>query len=222
MNSHLSLDKGQQAHMLNAIALLARIYWGPDPESSRQMLEGTFLEPLEALGRLVNYNPPGRLAELKAGPAGFVDHNALFEHLEETYIRFFINNRNGAIIPLYASCHAKAQTGGQNAPLMGPAAVEMKKRLEARGLSPGDGIHEPPDHICIELEYLYFLLEKGWMNNDRELIVEAVSFSAETMLPWIMRLQARLADIETADRFYGPITAILVSLLQFIADSGHN
>ncbi len=52
---------------------------------------------------------------------------------------------------------------------MGPPAVRMKKRFESSGLSLSDNMHEPPDHLSIELEYLYFLLEKGWSDNEGSL-----------------------------------------------------
>ncbi len=218
MNSPFLPDKNQQTNILNAISQLAKIFWGPDPESCRAMLDGTFLSPFEALGFFVADNAPGIFAELKACHARFADPNALFEHLEALYINLFINNRNGVIIPLYASCHTDGSATGENASLMGPAAVEMKKRFKEAGLALGDDIREPPDHVSIELEYLYFMLEKGWSDNDRELIAEASSFSGEIMLPWFTRLQDRLAVIEAEDPFYRLITVILDALLHFIAD----
>ncbi len=198
--------------MLNAIALFARIYWGPDPESCGQLLAGTFLEPLEVLGDLLEYNPAGLLEELKADLTRFEDADALFEHLEAAYIRLFINNRTGGIIPLYASCHAGGQTNEASAPLMGPAAVEMKKRFESQGVSLGNDVREPPDHISIELEYLYFLLEKGWRGQERKLLDEAAVFAAEVMQPWVSALNIRLAN-EKKCRFYPLVTSILVSML---------
>jgi TorA maturation chaperone TorD len=50
---------------------------------------------------------------------------------------------------------------------MGEPAIDMKNRYESKGLSLSDEIHEPPDHISIEQEYLYFLLDKGWSDDDR-------------------------------------------------------
>ena len=42
-------------------------------------------------------------------------------------------------------------------------------------------IHEPPDHLAIELEYLCFLLSNGWQDQDGELIAEAGAFAAERL-----------------------------------------
>jgi TorA maturation chaperone TorD len=103
-----------------------------------------------------------------------------------------------------------------DSPLMGPPAVMIKERFESKGLSLGDHIHDPPDHLSIELEYLYFLLERGWSTDDAALIDEAASFSADIMLPWVLKFQQRLVAVETECRFYQLITAILCAILRFI------
>ena len=216
MNSQLLLKESRQAIVLNAIAQMARTFWGPDPESCRQMLAGSFLEPFEILGRLVDYQPPGILEELKAGLLPFADGEALFEYLEANYVRLFINNRHRPIIPLYASCHLKGgRPAGQGRALMGPPAMEMKKRLDACSLSLGGDIHHPPDHLSIELEFLYFLLEKGWSRKDRKLLAEAAVFAGEEMLPWISVFHNQLTR-ETTCWFYPPMTSILQSALAHI------
>ena len=92
----------------------------------------------------------------------------------------------------------------------------MKERFESKGLSLGDHIHEPPDHLSIELEYLYFLLEKGWSDDDAALMDEALTFAGEIMLPWVVKFQQRLLSIETECRFYRLTTAILGAILRFI------
>ena len=102
---------------------------------------------------------------------------------------------------------------------MGPSAVMMKERFESKGLSLGDHIHEPPDHLAIQLEYMYFLLEKGWREDDSALMDEAVSFAGEVMLPWILRFQERIEPVETECRFYQLITAVLSSILRYIGSA---
>ena len=98
---------------------------------------------------------------------------------------------------------------------MGEPALRMKRCFEAKSLSIDTRVGEPPDHLAIELEYLYFLLEKGRSDNDRELIAEASSFSSDVMLPWVTRLQKRLAAVEIEGSFYLLITTILCAILQF-------
>jgi len=215
MDSIYSLDHTHQTALLEGVALLSRFYWGPDADFSRDLLRGIFAKPFEALKPIVRYEPRATIDELKAIKASFAGADEIFRYLEQAYVRLFINS-DGMIAPLYASCYAAGSAPGVDAPLMGPPAVAMKERFESKALSLGDHIHEPPDHLSIELEYLYFLLAKGWSDDDATLMDEAVTFAAETMLPWVIRFQQRLAAIETEGRFYQLTTAILCALLRFI------
>ena len=219
MQSIYSLDETNQAVLLEGIALLASFFWGPRAEDGHDYLQGTYLTPFKALKQTVTYDPPDVIDKLIAFNTSFSDNNDIFQCLEQAYVRLFINSLDGIAAPLYASCYASASSTGGDAALMGPAAIEMKERFEAKGLSLGDQIHEPPDHLSIELEYLYFLLNKGWSDGDPALIDEAVSFAAETMLPWVTRFHERIAPVETNYRFYQLIVAVLCSILRFIGGS---
>jgi TorA maturation chaperone TorD len=219
MHSIYSLDKTNQAALLDGVALLSRFYWGPAAENSRDILQGIYLRPFEALKPIVGYEPPDILDELRAINTSFLDEDEIFQYLEQAYVRLFINSRDGITAPLYASCYAAGSAPGEDAPLMGPPAVLMKERFESKGLSLGDHIHEPPDHLAIELEYLYFLLEKGRSDDDAALKDEAVSFAGEIMLPWVIKFQKRLVAVETKCRFYQLTTSILYAILRFIGAS---
>ena len=223
MDSIYSLDHTHQTALLEGVALLSRFYWGPDAEFSRDVLQGIFLKPFEALKPMVSYEPPGILDELKAINASFTGEDEIFQYLEQAYVRLFINSRDGITAPLYASCYMPGGAPEDDSPLMGPPAILIKERFESKGLSLGDHIHEPPDHLSIELEYLYFLLERGWSTDDATLMDEAVTFSAEIMLPWVLKFQQRLVAVETECRFYQLITAILCAILRFIgaSNTGH-
>ena len=216
MHSIYSLDKTNQAALLEGVALLSRFYWGPAAESSRDILQGIYHRPFEALKPIVGYEPLGIIEELKSISISFTGEDEIFQCLEQTYVRLFINSRDGIVAPLYASCY---EAGGGDAPLMGPPAVLMKECFESKRLSLGDHIHEPPDHLAIELEYLYFLLERGWSDDDAALKDEAVSFGGEIMLPWVTKFQKRLVAVETECRFYQLTTSILCAILRFIGAS---
>jgi TorA maturation chaperone TorD len=219
MHSIYSIDNTNQAALLAGVALLSRFYWGPAAEGSGDILQGIYLRPFEALKSVVNYEPPDILDEFRAINTLFNQEDEIFEYLEQAYVRLFINSRDGIAAPLYASCYAAGSAPGEDAPLMGPPAVLMKERFESKGLSLGDHIHEPPDHLAIELEYLYFLLERGWSHDDAALKDEAASFAGEIMLPWVVKFQERLVAVETECRFYQLTTAILCTILRFIGAS---
>jgi TorA-specific chaperone len=209
-------DEKQQKDLLDCISTLARFFWGPDIKSIREVFYNTYLAPFEASNSYVYYTPKGIFKELKAITSRFRNEDEIFQYLESAYVRLFVNSRDGIIAPLYASCYDKGPASDQNSPLMGSSATMMKQLLESKELSLGNDIHEPPDHLSIELEYLYFLLEKEWSDDDTVLLSEAASFADEVMLPWVTSLQSRIAE-ERECRFYPLITALLVSILTFIA-----
>jgi len=219
LHSIFSLDQPHQKALLEGVASLAGIYWGPDAEGSRDLLRGVYLKPFKALKPIVGYEPPGILDELKAIHTSFTDEYEIVQSLEQSYVRLFINSRDGITAPLYASCYEAGRAAGEDAALMGPPAVLMKERFESKGLSLGNHIHEPPDHLAIELEYLYFLLERGWSDDDAALRDEAVSFAGDVMLPWIIKFQERLGAFDTESRFYQLTTAVLCAILRFIGAS---
>ena len=219
MHTIYSLDETNQAALLEGIALLSKFFWGPAAEDGREFIEGVYIKPFEALEPVVVFEPHGILADLLAFTTSFSDEKAIYQSLEQSYVRLFINSLDGIAAPLYASCYTSGNAPDEDAALMGPPAIMMKERFDSKGLSLGDHIHEPPDHLSIELEYLYFLLDKGWSDGDTSLIDEAVSFAAETVLPWVTRLQKRIAPVETECRFYQLITAMLCSILRFIGEA---
>ena len=219
MSSIYSFDKKEQTALLESVAILSQSFWGPAAERIGDIFQGNYLRPLDSLDSLVDYKPPGILEELKTISAVFKSEDEMFECLEQAYVRLFINSRDGVTAPLYASCYAAGSAPGEDAALMGPPAAMMKERFESKGLSLGDHIHEPPDHLAIELEYLYFLLEKGWREDDPALLDEAAAFAGETMLPWVVKFQERIAPVETECRFYQLITIVLCVILKFIGSS---
>ena len=219
MHSIFTLDDTHQAALLEGVALLSQFYWGPAVDGSRDLLRGTYLKPFEALKPIIRYEPPGILDELKAINTSFTSEDEIFQYLEQAYVRLFINTRDGITAPLYASCYMPGGAPEDDSPLMGPPAVLIKERFESKGLSLGDHTREPPDHLSIELEYLYFLLERGWSDGDAALKDEAVSFAGEIMLPWVIKFQERFVAIETECRFYQLTTAILCAILRFIGAS---
>ena len=146
----------------------------------------------------------------------FKDADSLYDYLETAYVRLFISHRHGIAAPLYESCYHGVEPGDKGS-LMGEPALKMKQRFESKGLSLDSNIHEPPDHLAIELEYLYFLLSKGWEDQDGALIAEAGSFAAETMLPWVSKLQKQIAS-QMPDHFYFFWVSILIAVLHRIAE----
>ncbi len=217
MKASIQLTEDQQQALLEILKKMTSVFWGPDLEKCTEMLQKSFFGSFDTLAaQPVKWN----VHEIKSILKMFTSAEAFFQYLEEGYVRLFISDRGGVTAPLYESCYANIE-GDAKALLMGPPAIDMKNRFESKGLSLSKDIHEPPDHISIEMEYLYFLLAKGGSAGDKDLIDEASTFAADVMLPWVTEFQARLAA-EKKCRFYPLMVSLLTAILKIIAASNRH
>jgi TorA-specific chaperone len=196
--------------ILDGLKIMGQTFWGPSIEGCSEMVKEDYLNRLDSLTSLLKTGADDDLQGIVSILKAFPDGDSLYQHLEEGYVRLFISAKGGITAPLYESCY---EFGG--APLMGRAAAEMKERFKTKNLSVADTIQEPPDHLSIELEYLYFLLDKGWREEDDALVTEAAEFASDTMLPWVSELSEKLASEEKC-QYYPIMAAIVVEILNFI------
>ncbi len=141
---------------------------------------------------------------------------ALYDFLEESYVRLFVNAQNGIPAPLYHSCYQDTEQADSQPRLMGEPAGFMRQLFMSKGLSLDNSLNEPPDHLSIELEYLYFLLQRGVTKQDNGAVDEAVSFAGTFMLPWVSLFRDRLTGRSTCP-FYPFAAAILASHLHLVS-----
>ncbi len=190
--------------VLDGVQVMCRVFWGPDSDSCFIMKEGSFFQSFEISLEKSETKPCAALDEINTIINGFESPQSLFDHLNECYVQAFVNSKEGITAPLYQSCYEF-----ENAPMMGRSAVEMKNRFESKALSMENLVHEPPDHLAVELEYLFFLLQK----TDGFISHEAVSFATKTMLPWVRVFHQRLKAVDGDCQFYFLAGKILVLLL---------
>ena len=200
----------EQIILLDGLKIMAQTFWGPSVVECAEMVKENYLNRLDSLTSVLKTGAVDGLHEIGSIIRSFSDGDSLYEYLEEGYVRLFISAKGGVTAPLYESCYEF-----EGAPLMGRVAAEMKERFEAKGLSVADTIQEPPDHLSMELEYLYFSLDKGWRDQDHGLITEAAEFASDTLIPWVSKLSARLAS-EGDCRYYPLMAAVLVEVLNVI------
>jgi TorA maturation chaperone TorD len=205
MNALSTVSQQEKDLLLDSLTLLARIFWGPEA-SLCQDLCGPAQEILEQVGNLLSPPGPAAARELNQALSAFDDPAGLCAQLETAYVRLFVSDQGGVAAPLYHSCYQ-----GEGL-LMGPAAQEMARRLEAAGLGLEEESAEPPDHLAVELEYLILLLEDGWSHDDPALLAEAGEFAGRFMLPWVEGFLSRLSA-ETEARFYPLAAELLTALL---------
>ena len=201
-----------QKTVLEGIDALCCIFWGPDPDQCRTLLDGDFTAVFETVEKELDSSINKGLKKFKAILKKYDDPEELFLELNEEYVKLFISNLNGATAPLFESCYEH-----ENAPLMGPAAIRMKELLDSAGLDISEDFTEPPDHLCIELELLYYTLEKAWKAKSKKNghLKEAESFVSEVMFPWVNTFYNRLSS-EYPDCFYTLSAYMLLELLKSV------
>ncbi len=198
--------------VLDSLDAISNIFWGTADIQCRALIEGSFNAVFEEVDRLSRNNLTDKL---KTFLKGFDNSEDLLKHLNEEYVSLFISNINGITAPLFESCYEF-----ENAPLMGPAAEKMKARLEAIGLDMTEDINEPEDHICIEIEYLYFVLKNSLEDEDSGSLKMAEDFVSNVMLPWTAEFCKRLNDGHP-DSFYAIAAGLLVDTLGAVKQLGH-
>jgi len=201
--------------LLLSVQMMTELFWGPTRKQCDVLLLTSQWDPVETMLPVLDSSAIQAVESIKAFLDSSANCQTLYESLEEEYVRFFINDRQGIRTPLYASCYAEPDSA-ERTPLMGESALAMQRRFQSKGLSLAEDVGEPPDHLAIELEYLYFLLDKGWDDNDDRLITEASSFAAGVMIPWLVKLDQGITINEPPGRFYPSLVSLLISLLQFI------
>jgi TorA-specific chaperone len=206
------LTQKQIAVLQSGLRDLCGVFWGLDAGRCEEIFQDRFMKGFEEPTLLPDDKAADALTEIRAFVATFADPAALCSCLEEEYVRLFISNRSGIKAPLYHSCY----TAGDGL-LMGEPARMMKALLAEQGLDLERTVHEPPDHLSIELEYLYYLLQKGWKENDRALVGAAARFASDTMLPWLQLFQRRLSESATVS-FFPCAATLVIMLLQRIAE----
>ena len=212
MTTLLHPSDKQKKGLLNGLALLAQIFWGPEPALCRDMVRGSFRSDLEALGPLLDSPGLEDLNRLQVYAQNRTSPEELCRELEEDYLRLFVTAREGIHHPPYQSLYET-----EEGRLMGRPALMMAKRLEALGVDHRSGTKEPPDHLAVEIEYLFLALEGGLKHGQEGLIALAREFAGEEMLPWVARLAQGLKSDKEAGDFYPAAAGLLVSVLEIVA-----
>jgi TorA-specific chaperone len=210
MAGHTITNHSERVFLLDAIELAVAVFRGPSPEGW-QALAQVGLPQLKA-------RVPQRLGHFTAildnlQVAAAADPG----ELEAEYVRLFIAAGGGVAAPLYESCHA-----GGKPRVMGESALAMRRRLADAGLELAGAANEPPDHLAVELEYLYHLLATGWTGDDSGDAAGAgaagPAFAREVMLPWVGRFAAAL-DAGQPHPAYARCADMLLALLRELASA---
>lgn len=194
---------------------LCAIYWGPTEHQCRELLDPDHWVPFRTIDPDGAYGINAVIGDLKELLSKFGTQELLFDHLEENYVRLFINAQGGIAAPLYASCYEDA-TQPQ---LMGSAAEQIQRILERIGLTISPELGQPPDHLAIAIEIVYYILDRDNTPWDPERFQEAAEFIDGFLMPWVLVFSKRL-ESETRCRFYPLVTQLLQCVLTWIETHG--
>ena len=203
----------RRARCLDALKILCRIFWGPDMAFCQDVVNGKFVELLQDISDSFMVDLTSAIEATVRLVSETKDAEALCAALSDGYVTLFVNDIQGTPAPLYHSCY---QESGSR--LMGPPAMDMKNRLEIHGLSISLSGNEPVDHLCIELEYLYYILNKGWTESSDTLIREAVQFAGDSMDGWVRRFYEKITG-DGRFPFYIIAGQLLCMIVRILAES---
>ena len=189
------------------LAVVAKVFWGPDVSLCARFRDGTFWELLERNLARSNSRCSELIRQLKSYALSFESSDNLHLEIESEYVRLFINSADGVVAPLYQSCYE-----GSERLLMRETAVEMNERLRKSGLTLCSEAAELPDHLCVELEYVYYLLSDADLQIT-DAAKEAKDFLGSELLPWAKKFVTILKQ-DPRDFFYSGWGEILLIVLE--------
>jgi TorA maturation chaperone TorD len=133
------------------------------------------------------------------------DRETLLETLKVAYSRLFIGYGLPFVIP-YESAYLDTDGQSSAEPVMGPSSVAVRRAYRIHGLGASADNAELPDHIAMELEFLYFLTDcerKAWASGDalaaRELQREQWAFLTGHLGRWVADFTRRVREYEDSD-----------------------
>ena len=202
------LSPAEFKRLLNGLALISQIYWGPTPELCAELTGPAVVEEVMQLSGVLGSSSESAAQNILAYLRRIENPGILHDTLESAYISLFVNHKGGVAAPLYQSFYEG------DGVLMGRPAIMMQQRLDQMGIDLAQKTGEPPDHLSVELEYLYLVLESAYMHDDPSLLSQAREFASTELLSWVELFRTRIPDHDDANRMYGAVTDLLLSILK--------
>lgn len=200
-------DHGAEArHRSDIYGLLATVY---GQEITSELL-GQIKAPqfLEAMSVLEVEGIDGLMQKPEA---------ELLEDLAVEYTRLFLGP--GKHISPHESVHHEREDG-QWGKLWGASTVEVKKFIEATGLSYTDDYKGMPDHISVEFEFMQQLIlreEQAWMDEDADKAASCrqveKKFIKEHLIRWVPAF-CEMVIQEAELPFYHAMAALTRSFIE--------
>lgn len=137
------------------------------------------------------------------------------QELEQEYNRLFVGPGH-VHCPPYESVYRRDRPEVEMGLVMGPSVIDVKRRYSEAGLVVSKDFKDLPDHIAVELEFMYFLCtnEARDVKEATEIWRERQSeFLVSHLLPWVSTF-AEAVLINTTSPFYRAATNLLKEFLE--------
>lgn len=94
--------------------------------------------------------------------------------------------------------------------IMGPLSHTIAERYIEAGLAPAEGPREAPDHIALELEYLYFLSFRSLETDEPRYADEFEAFRSEHLAAWVPEFTTAILKADEHP-FYNAVARLLAA-----------
>ncbi|MCH7611735.1 MAG: molecular chaperone TorD family protein [Candidatus Marinimicrobia bacterium] len=132
--------------------------------------------------------------------------NTFLKELQIEYSRLFVGPFQ-LDAPPYSSVYLDKQ-----GLVMGESTQQAIEFYVKAGLDPALEIHEPPDHIRVELEFMYYLLFQKVMDGNNRFLDISYKFMETHLIHWVFTFTNKIKDC-TESKFYIRLAELLDSFL---------
>lgn len=134
--------------------------------------------------------------------------------LKVEYNRLFVGPMP-PVCPPYESFYDEDRPKEMQRILMGPASEAMAEALRAEGLELTLDYAELPDHMSVQLEFMYYLLARAMAGEEDagSYLEKANNFLKEHLSQWLPKLGVKVSQ-ETRHPFYQGIGLLLEATVQ--------
>jgi putative dimethyl sulfoxide reductase chaperone len=210
----------------NLFRLLAEAFYNPTVEFVQRLQSGAYVSELNGYFKDLASNHPGTedaLLPLKKSQQELSgrDPDEFLKELKVEYARLFIGPGNPVVQPYETFYDQRMTKESQPLLMVSPAAIAVEKIYREAGVAMAKKLQEPPDHIAVELEFLYYLSKKesdAWAEPDNAAANDwhrqGLAFIETHLGGWGQRFCSQV-QAESTQSFYRSITyfaGILIKL----------
>lgn len=149
---------------------------------------------------------------MKETLAGYTEEELVVE-----YARLFVGPF-GVKAPPYGSIYLD-----NDRTVMGPSTMETIGMYEQEGLARDNGFHELPDHIAVELEFMYYLsyrqaesLQKGDLPRAEVYRLKQEQFRTQFLAAWVPSFCTHIKE-ESDNTFYNALADCVTTFIKVAA-----